>query len=61
MDGSIPEPDLAAIFLDEGEAFQVGERLVQEELALSLSAIARSGASVFYQGRIAHAIVQVET
>ena len=49
---------VAAIFLDEGEAFQVGERLVQEELALSLSAIARSGASAFYQGRIASAIVQ---
>ncbi|MEQ8386123.1 MAG: gamma-glutamyltransferase [Coleofasciculus sp. A1-SPW-01] len=34
----------------------VGERLVQEELAETLSAIARSGASVFYQGRIAWAI-----
>ncbi|MEQ8996185.1 MAG: gamma-glutamyltransferase, partial [Coleofasciculus sp. B1-GNL1-01] len=49
---------VAAIFLDGGEAFQVGERLVQEELAETLSAIARSGASVFYQGRIAQAIVQ---
>lgn len=49
---------VAAIFLDGGEAFQVGERLVQEELAETLSAIARSGASAFYQGRIAQAIVQ---
>ena len=47
----------AAIFLDHGEPWKAGERLVQRDLAYSLSLIARSGPSAFYDGPIAARIV----
>ncbi|MBE9128502.1 gamma-glutamyltransferase, partial [Coleofasciculus sp. LEGE 07081] len=52
------QPNVAAIFLQNGKPYQVGERLVQRELGQTLRAIAHSGASAFYQGKIARVIVQ---
>ena len=53
------DPNVAAIFLKEGKtAYQVGERLVQKNLAQTLKLIAAKGADVFYQGKIARKIVK---
>lgn len=47
----------AAIFLDHGRPWKAGERLVQKDLAQSLSQIAKSGPAAFYKGPIAAKIV----
>jgi len=52
------QPNVAAIFLKNGKPYQAGDRLIQKDLAQTLKAIADSGASSFYQGKIAAAIVQ---
>jgi gamma-glutamyltranspeptidase/glutathione hydrolase len=46
----------AAIFLNKGQPFKAGERLVQKDLAKTLIQIAQSGPGAFYQGPIADAI-----
>jgi gamma-glutamyltranspeptidase / glutathione hydrolase len=47
----------AGIFLhSDGSPLQVGERLVQPQLAATLTAIAAEGPHAFYQGRIPEAI-----
>jgi gamma-glutamyltranspeptidase/glutathione hydrolase len=51
----------AAIFLDKGEPFKAGQRLVQKDLARTLRRIAYNGAEGFYQGPIADAIVAAST
>lgn len=51
------DPPTAAIFLNRGEPWKPGQRLVQTDLARSLSAIARGGTSAFYNGPIAAKIV----
>lgn len=43
----------AAIFLNRGQPWKPGQRLVQADLARSLSLIAKSGPSAFYNGPIA--------
>jgi gamma-glutamyltranspeptidase/glutathione hydrolase len=49
----------AAIFLKPGgKTYEAGERLVQPDLAASLSAISESGPDAFYKGAIADAIVK---
>ncbi len=46
-------PNVARIFLhSDGTPWQPGERLVQHDLAASLTAIAEGGAGAFYHGRI---------
>jgi gamma-glutamyltranspeptidase/glutathione hydrolase len=50
------DPGSAAIFLDHGQPFEVGGRLVQKDLAKTLRLIAREGANGFYRGPIAAAI-----
>jgi gamma-glutamyltranspeptidase / glutathione hydrolase len=50
-------PNVAAIFLNQGNSFKPGERLVQANLAATLRAISDGGAQVFYQGAIADAVV----
>ena len=50
-------PDAGRIFLKNGRPPQVGELLVQPELAASFKKIAREGRKVFYEGEIAEAIV----
>src|ERR1700693_428185 len=46
----------AAIFLNRGQPFKAGERLVQEDLAETPIQIAQSGPDAFYRGPIANAI-----
>jgi gamma-glutamyltranspeptidase/glutathione hydrolase len=47
----------AAIFLNRGQPWKPGDRLVQADLARSLAQIAARGPSAFYQGPIAAKIV----
>jgi gamma-glutamyltranspeptidase/glutathione hydrolase len=47
----------AAIFLDKGEPYKVGARLVQKDLANTLREIAKHGNDGFYKGRVGAAIV----
>lgn len=47
----------AAIFLNGGKPFQVGERLVQHELAETLREISKRGTDGFYKGWVGAAIV----
>ena len=46
-----------AIFLNHGEPYKVGQKLVQKDLANTLSAISERGADGFYKGAVGHAIV----
>jgi gamma-glutamyltranspeptidase/glutathione hydrolase len=50
------QPNVAAIFLNQGRPFEPGERLVQKNLAATLRAINEGGPKVFYQGPIAEAV-----
>jgi gamma-glutamyltranspeptidase/glutathione hydrolase len=52
------DPELARIFLPNGEAPPVGSLLKQPELARTLRAIAASGPSVLYTGTLAKQIAQ---
>ncbi|MGF1540696.1 MAG: gamma-glutamyltransferase [Pleurocapsa sp.] len=51
------EPNVAEIFLKDGEIYQPGEVLIQNDLANTLSLIAKQGAEAFYQGETAEKIV----
>ncbi len=51
------DPASAAIFLNHGEPFKVGDRLVQKDLAHTLMYISEKGADGFYKGTIGNAIV----
>ena len=46
----------AAIFLNRGQPFRAGDRLVQKDLSKTLILIAQRGPDAFYQGPIADAI-----
>src|SRR3984957_1801442 len=50
------QPNVAAIFLNRGEPFKSGERLVQRDLAATLRAISGGGTEVFYHGAIGEAV-----
>jgi gamma-glutamyltranspeptidase/glutathione hydrolase len=50
------QPNVAAIFLNQGVPFKPGERLVQKQLAATLRAISEGGAHAFYRGAIAGAV-----
>jgi gamma-glutamyltranspeptidase/glutathione hydrolase len=50
------DPATAAIFLNKGEPYKAGDRLVQTDLAKTLRLIAQRGPAAFYQGSIADAI-----
>ena len=52
------DPVSAAIFLKDGQPFQVGDRLVQKDLANTLRRIAEKGADGFYKGPVAEEIVR---
>ncbi|CCV13872.1 gamma-glutamyltransferase [Mesorhizobium sp. STM 4661] len=53
------DPAAAAIFLKpDGKPYAMGERLIQPDLAASLSAVSEQGADAFYKGSIADAIVK---
>jgi len=49
-------PDLARLFLKDGAAPAVGDKLRQPELGVTLKAIADRGQEIFYRGWIAQAI-----
>jgi gamma-glutamyltranspeptidase/glutathione hydrolase len=51
-------PNVAAIFLNAGKPFVVGQRLVQKQLAHTLQLIADGGTDAFYKGPIAEAVVK---
>ena len=51
-------PEVAAIFLNQGKSYQIGDVLVQKDLANSLKQIEEQGPDAFYKGKIAQAIVQ---
>ena len=51
------DPATAAIFLNKGEQFQVGQKLVQKDLAATLKAISDKGEDGFYKGPVGAAIV----
>lgn len=52
------EPNVAAIFLKNNKPYQVGDRLIQTDLAQTLKLISAKGAAPFYQGEIARKIVR---
>jgi len=49
--------DSGSIFLNKGEPMQVGQKLVQKDLAKTLKEIAAKGTDGFYKGWVAKAIV----
>ncbi|CAN7288100.1 MULTISPECIES: gamma-glutamyltransferase [Pseudomonas] len=49
--------DSGAIFLNNGEPMQVGQKLVQKDLAKTLREISAKGADGFYKGWVADALV----
>jgi gamma-glutamyltranspeptidase/glutathione hydrolase len=53
----VGEPNVAAIFLNNGKPWQSGQRFVQKDLARTLKLIADEGPDAFYKGGIADAIV----
>lgn len=51
------DPESARIFLrKDGEALQPGDRLIQADLAETLTAISQKGPDAFYQGKIPQAV-----
>ncbi len=52
------QSNVAAIFLNQGQPYQVGDRLVQSDLAATLKIIAEQGSDAFYKGSIADRIVE---
>jgi gamma-glutamyltranspeptidase / glutathione hydrolase len=57
---SVFQPETKAIFLPGGSAPAVGTTLMQPDLAATLRLLARDGASAFYDGEIAQAIVEAQ-
>jgi len=50
------DPATAAIFLNKGEAFKVGEKIVQKDLGKTLREVSTKGTDGFYKGWVAKAI-----
>jgi gamma-glutamyltranspeptidase / glutathione hydrolase len=50
------QPNVAAIFLKQGNPLEPGDRLVQTNLAATLRQISEGGTAAFYQGPIAEAV-----
>lgn len=56
------QPNVAAIFLKNGTTpYQVGDRLIQKDLAHTLKLISQSGSDAFYKGSIAQEITKVSS
>jgi gamma-glutamyltranspeptidase/glutathione hydrolase len=53
----LPDAENRRVFLPNGKAPAVGELFQNRDLAKALTLIAREGASTFYRGEIAHAIL----
>ncbi|MBV8619963.1 MAG: gamma-glutamyltransferase [Curvibacter sp.] len=52
------DPASAAIFLKKGEPYEVGDHLVQPDLARTLKAVSQHGTDGFYKGPVGAAIVR---
>ncbi|MDA3923040.1 MAG: gamma-glutamyltransferase [Salinisphaera sp.] len=52
------QPNVARIFLNHGQPYQVGDTLKQPQLAHTLSLIEKQGAKAFYKGEIARELVK---
>jgi gamma-glutamyltranspeptidase / glutathione hydrolase len=52
------DPAWSSIFLPQGKTPEVGDLLVQKDLAITLAAIASGGRDAFYEGKIARSIVR---
>jgi gamma-glutamyltranspeptidase/glutathione hydrolase len=52
------QASVAKIFLKNGQPYQVGDRLIQTDLAKTLTLISQFGSNVFYKGQIADAVVK---
>ena len=50
------QPNVAAIFLNHGEPYSPGDRLIQKDLAATLRAISSGGTDAFYHGAIPKAL-----
>ena len=53
----LSESNVAEIFLKDGEVYQPGDILIQQDLANTLSLIAQEGTDAFYKGEIAERVV----
>jgi len=51
-------PNVANIFLNHGKPYEVGDRLIQPQLARTLKLISKEGSRAFYQGPVAQAVVK---
>lgn len=51
------QANVAAIFLNHGQAFHPGDRLIQLQLANTLKLISQQGSQIFYHGSIADSII----
>ncbi|HKD48088.1 MAG TPA: gamma-glutamyltransferase [Rhizomicrobium sp.] len=51
------QPNVAAVFLNNGETWKTGDRLFQKQLAATLKEISAQGPDVFYKGDIAQRVV----
>jgi gamma-glutamyltranspeptidase/glutathione hydrolase len=51
------DPVSGGVFLNKGEPFDVGQKLVQKDLARTLKTISAKGVDGFYKGRVGAAIV----
>jgi len=51
------QPNVAAVFLKDGQPREPGDRLVQADLAATLRAISAGGADAFYRGAITDSLV----
>lgn len=51
-------PDTAAVFLNQGKPYQVGEQLKQSDLAKTLKLLAEKGHDGFYRGEVAERLVR---
>nr|WP_095141815.1 gamma-glutamyltransferase [Legionella lansingensis] len=51
-------PDTAAVFLNSGRAYQIGERLRQPDLARTLRLLVEQGHDGFYKGKVAEQLVK---
>lgn len=54
----VDRTEIANIFQNKGQAYQIGDRLVQSDLAATLQLISLQGESAFYQGSIADKLIQ---
>lgn len=55
------QPNVAAIFLQDGKPWNVGDIFIQKNLAATLTQISAAGPDAFYKGPIADALVDAST